>query len=99
MGAFGWIPVLFTPAKLEAKAASEVMEQAAEVAAVLKAQTERRPSRGSDAGVLLHLDLEGRIGIENRLLSCKMDLMAGEVSCVMGPSGIGKSTLLKIVND
>ena len=37
--------------------------------------------------------------LRHSLPQCKLGLDASEVACVMGPSGIGKSTLLKIVND
>jgi len=47
---------------------------------------------------VLELELEGHVA-GARPLRAKLSLHAGEVACIMGPSGIGKSTLLKWVSD
>jgi ABC-type phosphate transport system ATPase subunit len=56
----------------------------------------QKEQKGPD---ILALDLDVPIGAEGRPLKCKMSIKQKEVACIMGPSGVGKSTLLKIVND
>jgi len=47
---------------------------------------------------LLDVDILQTIG-NGREIKAKFQLRAGEIACIMGESGIGKSTLLKIVSD
>jgi len=61
----------------------------------IKARAQGTPEDGPS---VLSLDLEGLVA-GSRPLHAKLELKAGEVACIMGPSGIGKSTLLKWICD
>eukprot|EP00928_Gymnodinium_smaydae_P004531 TRINITY_DN11535_c0_g1_i1.p1 TRINITY_DN11535_c0_g1~~TRINITY_DN11535_c0_g1_i1.p1 ORF type:complete len:575 (-),score=75.42 TRINITY_DN11535_c0_g1_i1:309-1988(-) len=68
---------------------------------VLRADAAAGMSQTSDAASkrpVLNIDLDGLIAGQ-RPLSAKFSVTAGQVICIMGPSGIGKSTLLKWISD
>eukprot|EP00435_Cladocopium_sp_Y103_P023369 s489_g5.t1 len=62
---------------------------------VLQPSWEKKPSEGD---VILDLSLEGLVG-KLRPLKVQLKVRGGQVLCLMGPSGVGKSTILKWIAD
>eukprot|EP00927_Polykrikos_kofoidii_P054181 TRINITY_DN48644_c0_g1_i1.p1 TRINITY_DN48644_c0_g1~~TRINITY_DN48644_c0_g1_i1.p1 ORF type:complete len:554 (-),score=74.15 TRINITY_DN48644_c0_g1_i1:131-1792(-) len=48
--------------------------------------------------VVLDLDFEGKVA-SSRPISVRLQLRAGEIGCLQGRSGIGKSTVLRLISD
>lgn len=53
---------------------------------------------GNSPCIALDLDVKGLVASSNPLQAC-MPVHVKEIACIMGPSGIGKSTLLRMVSD
>jgi len=66
--------------------------------APLELQNHRQPGGDSQPAVVLDLDVNGLIA-HSRKVSVKLQLHRGEIAAIMGPSGIGKSTILKFFCD
>jgi len=58
----------------------------------------KTPYSGKRGKAVIDLNVSGLIA-ESNPLTVSMPLHAGEIACIMGPSGIGKSTILKMIND
>jgi putative ABC transport system permease protein len=56
-----------------------------------------KPYRGNK-DVLLDIKMEAKIA-ESRPVTVRMELHRNELAVIMGPSGIGKSTILRMMND
>lgn len=63
----------------------------------LELRREALPASGGGTPVL-EIDIDGLVA-ETRNLAIKMTVGPGEVACIMGPSGVGKSTLLRWISD
>jgi phospholipid/cholesterol/gamma-HCH transport system ATP-binding protein len=62
------------------------------------AQTNARPRQpGSDVAISLQ-NIELRYGEKIVLADCSLDCKAGKITCIIGLSGAGKSTILRVAN-
>jgi len=64
----------------------------------LRLQNRRQPKGEVQPDVVLDLDVNGEI-FGSRNVGVRLQLHKGEIAAVMGPSGIGKSTILKFFCD